>query len=107
MTSGEIKILGDKTKNLQTTLVYAIYMFSNILVAALVIRALLSWFARDPYSPAGKIYGFFIRFTEPIVMPFRKLLSRFNTGMFDFSLLLAMLAIEIGANIICRIILIF
>ena len=92
---------------MQTTLVYAIYMFSNILVAALVIRALLSWFARDPYSLAGKIYGFFIRFTEPIVMPFRKLLSRFNTGMFDFSLLLAMLAIEIGANIICRIILIF
>ena len=56
---GGNKILGDKIKNMQTTLVYAIYMFSNILVAALVIRALLSWFARDPYSPAGKIYGFF------------------------------------------------
>ena len=81
-------------------------MFCNILVALLLIRALMSWFVRDMYSPMGKIYGAIIRFTEPIVMPFRRLLSRFNTGMLDFSVLLAMLVIEMAGNILVKIIVI-
>lgn len=80
-------------------------MFTDILVTALVVRALMSWFVRDAYSPLGKVYGALIRFTEPIVEPFRKFLSRFNTGMVDFSLLLAMIAIELVSNIIIRLIL--
>lgn len=83
----------------------AVYMFADILVTALVVRALMSWFVRDAYSPLGKVYGALIRFTEPIVEPFRKFLSRFNTGMVDFSLLLAMIAIELASNIIIRLIL--
>ena len=55
----------------------------------------------------GKIYGAIIRFTEPIVMPFRRLLSRFNTGMLDFSVLLAMLVIEMAGNILVKIIVLF
>ena len=78
-------------------------MFCNILVALLLIRALM----RDMYSPMGKIYGAIIRFTEPIVMPFRRLLSRFNTGMLDFSVLLAMLVIEMAGNILVKIIVLF
>ena len=88
-------------------LVYAIYLFTEIITAAMIIRALLSWFARDPYSTVGKIYGVLIRFTEPFVAPCRRLLSRFNTGMLDFSVLLAMVAIEVIAKILVRIILIF
>lgn len=80
-------------------------MFTDILVTALVVRALMSWFVRDAYSPLGKVYGALIRFTEPILEPFRKFLSRFNTGMVDFSLLLAMIAIELVSNIIIRLIL--
>ena len=82
-------------------------MFCNILVALLLIRALMSWFVRDMYSPMGKIYGAIIRFTEPIVMPFWRLLSRFNTGMLDFSVLLAMLVIEMAGNILVKIIVLF
>ena len=82
-------------------------MFCNILVVLLLIRALMSWFVRDMYSPMGKIYGAIIRFTEPIVMPFRRLLSRFNTGMLDFSVLLAMLVIEMAGNILVKIIVLF
>ena len=82
-------------------------MFCNILVALLLIRALMSWFVRDMYSPMGKIYGAIIIFTEPIVMPFRRLLSRFNTGMLDFSVLLAMLVIEMAGNILVKIIVLF
>ena len=88
-------------------LVLAVYVFSNILMTALLVRAVMSWFVRDMYSPAGKIYGLIINFTEPIVEPFRNLLSRFNTGMFDFSLLLAMVAIEFASSIIVRLIIIF
>ena len=90
---------------MQLTLIYAVQLFANVLTAAMIIRALLSWFAGDPYGPLGKIYGFFVRFTEPIVLPFRKLLSRFNTGIFDFSLVLAMIAVEFIATLICRLIL--
>ena len=88
-------------------LIYAIYMFSRILVTALVVRALMSWFVRDYYSPIGKIYRLLINFTEPIVEPFRRFLSRFNTGMMDFSLLFAMLAIQFGTNIIINILFMF
>ena len=92
---------------MKATIIYAIYMFCNILVALLLIRALMSWFVRDMYSPMGKIYGAIIRFTEPIVMPFRRLLTRLNTGMLDFSVLLAMLVIEMAGNILVKIIVLF
>ena len=88
-------------------LVLAVYVFSNILMTALLVRAIMSWFVRDMYSPVGKLYGLIINFTEPIVEPFRRLLSRFNTGMLDFSLLLAMVAIEFATNIIIRLIIMF
>lgn len=85
-------------------LIYAIYMFAEIITAALVIRALLSWFAGDPYSPIGKIYRFMIRFTEPIVEPCRRLLSRFNTGMLDFSVFLALILLQVVTNLLVRLI---
>lgn len=81
-------------------------MFAEIISAAMVIRALLSWFARDPYSPIGKIYGALIRFTEPFVAPCRRLLSRFNTGMIDFSLFLALILLQAITNLLIRLIVI-
>lgn len=88
-------------------LAYAVYLFTEILMTALLVRALMSWFVRDMYSPIGKIYRVLINFTEPIVEPFRRLLSRFNTGMVDFSVLLAMVAIQFASNIIIRLIFMF
>ena len=85
-------------------LVYAIYMFAEIISAAMIIRALLSWFARDPYSTVGKIYGVLIRFTEPFVAPCRRLLSRFNTGMIDFSLFLALILVQAVSGLLIRLI---
>jgi len=83
-------------------LIYAINMFTRILITALLIRALMSWFVTDMYSTIGKIYGLIINFTEPLVSPFRRLLSNFNTGMFDFSVLVAMLAIQFISNLLIR-----
>ena len=83
----------------------AILIFSDIFVWALVGRAVMSWFARDPYSTAGKIYVALIKFTEPVVAPCRKALSRLNTGMFDFSVLLAMILVQAVARLLVNIIL--
>lgn len=82
-------------------LITAIYWFSRFLTTMLVARAVGSWFIRDPYSGIGKIYMGIIRFTEPMVEPCRRLLERlnFNTGMLDFSVLLAFFAVEIVAQI--------
>ena len=85
-------------------LVYAVYMFAEIISAAMIIRALLSWFVRDAYSPLAKIYGMLIRFTEPFVAPCRKLLSRFNTGMLDFSLFLALILLLAVTNLLVKLI---
>lgn len=90
-----------------TFLIYGINWFANILVTLLLIRAILSWFAGNPYSSLGKLYIFMVRFTEPLVAPSRRLLSRFNTGMFDFSVLLSMLFIEIAAKLLIRLIFLF
>ncbi len=89
---------------MKSILIYAIYMFAEIISSAILIRAILSWFARDPYSPIGKIYGALINFTEPIVAPCRKLLSRFNTGMMDFSLFLALILLQVITNVLVRIV---
>ena len=96
-----------KKGNMGIILIYAVNLFARILVTALLIRALMSWFVGDMYSPLGKIYGLLISFTEPIVEPFRRLLSNFNTGMLDFSVLVAMLAVQFASNIIIRLIAIF
>jgi YggT family protein len=72
----------------------------------LFARAILSWFI-NPYRPAPyilqQINALLIRITEPLVAPCRSLLRNFNTGMFDFSILVAMLAIVLIRNIIVRI----
>ena len=82
-------------------LLTTISWFARFLTTVLVIRAIMSWFVRDPYSPLGKIYMAIIRFTEPMVEPCRRLLDRMNlnTGMFDFSVLLACFMIEIIATL--------
>ena len=85
----------------------AINGFAQIILMFLVLRALFSWFGQNPYSTSGKIYRFFVNLTEPVVMPCRNLLARlnFNTGMIDFSVFLAMLLVELIANILVRLIL--
>lgn len=70
----------------------------------LVIRALLSWFAR-PYSTGFMrtlwgIYNLLGKLTDPIVSPVRKALSRFNTGPFDLSPLVTMFLIIAIQNIL-------
>lgn len=92
-------------------LIYAIQLFADVLTGLLVVRAILSWFV-NPYMSNGygtlyKINAVIIQITEPIVAPFRKLLSKFNTGMFDFSVILAFFAINIICRILIKLLLLF
>ncbi len=69
--------------------------FFGILSTLIVIYILLSWFVRDAYSPLYKIYSFLGVVSEPILSPFRALLSRFTGQMgIDFSPILAILALR-------------
>lgn len=86
----------------------AVSLFAEVITLFLVGRAIFSWFARDPYSTAGKIYRFLIEITEPVVNPCRRLLERFNfnTGMLDFSVFIAFILVELLRKIIVSLILV-
>ena len=86
-------------------LAQAIYWFAELLTFLMLLRVIFSWIQPNPYGLLGKINLFCIRLTEPVVAPCRQLLSRFNTGMFDFSVMLAFFLVHIAANLMIRIIL--
>jgi len=83
----------------------AIYWFAEILTFMMIARVIFSWIQPNPYGALGKVHAFCIRLTEPIVAPCRQFLSRFNTGMFDFSVMLAFFLVQIVANMLIRMIL--
>ncbi|MDR2295437.1 MAG: YggT family protein [Clostridiales Family XIII bacterium] len=83
---------------------YLIYKLCDVLTMLLLARAVLSWFVNPyrytPYGFLQRINAVLVRITEPIVAPCRSLLRNFNTGMFDFSVVVAMLAIQLIRNLI-------
>ena len=83
----------------------AIYWFAELLTFLMILRCIFSWIRPNPYGILGKINEFSIRLTEPLVASCRQLLSRFNTGMFDFSVMLAFFLVQIAANLMIRIVL--
>lgn len=90
---------------MKTTLCVAIDWFAEILIWLLIARALLSWVAYGTKSDIIRnIYAFTYNMTEPFVDPIRRAMSRFNTGMIDFSILISYLAIRLGAMLLITII---
>ena len=88
-------------------LIKAVNWFAEILIFLMIARAIMSWFVKDPSSSLFNAYQMIIRVTEPIVAPCRTLLSRFNTGMMDFSVLVAFLLISLARNVIIAILTMF
>lgn len=83
----------------------AISWFFRVLIYLLLGRAILSWFVAGSSGSYGnpaliRIYEICTELTEPFVAPCRKLLQRFNTGVFDFSVLLAFFLIQITERIV-------
>ena len=84
-------------------LINAVNWFAEVLTFLILARAIMSWFVRNPNSSLFNIYQMIIKLTEPIVGPCRTLMSRFNTGMMDFSVLIAFLLISVARNVIVSI----
>lgn len=89
---------------MELVLIRAISWFAEILIMLLCLRAIMSWFVRDFNTTLGSIYKIVISLTEPFVAPFRKLLANTNTGMLDFSVLIAFFAIEIVERLLITLI---
>ena len=85
-------------------LIRAIIYFGDLMSTALLVRALLSWFVRSGSNNLLiRIYGILHFITEPIVAPCRNFMAKhFNTGMFDFSIFVAMILIELVTRVLVR-----
>jgi len=78
-------ILGNFIYAIASILSFAV----TILWWLIIIRALISWVNPDPHNP---IVQFLYKTTEPILMPFRKIVPAFNLGL-DLSPIFAILAL--------------
>ena len=79
----------------------SIVRFFAVLDFLIIARIILSWININPYSTIPRLI---YQLTEPILAPFRNLLFRFGIGghMFDFSPILAILALNILQPLILR-----
>jgi YggT family protein len=76
----------------------SIAKFIEVINFLIIARVLFSWISRDISNP---IFRILYQLTEPILAPFRSLLSRLGVGgMIDFSPILAILALDVIGNII-------
>lgn len=84
-------------------LIQAIQGFIQLLIYLIIARAIMSWFVRNPYGPAYKIYMAINQITEPILQPCRRILSRFGmNGPIDFSPILAFIGLQVIGNILVK-----
>jgi YggT family protein len=67
----------------------ALCLVFNLLVIAVFIRVLLSWFNLDPSSPMIQALN---AITEPILDPIRRIMPRI--GMFDLSPIVALILLR-------------
>jgi YggT family protein len=92
-------------------IIYGVYYLSRFYINLMVIRAFLSWPAAMGADRLPKFvqtaYRISFALTEPAVRPFRKLMSRVNTGAFDFSILAAVMAIYLAQYILVRLLVTF
>ncbi len=88
-------------------LIKVIGMLANVILFFLGARAVSSWFMAGGSPNVYRFYNLMCSLTEPIVAPCRRFCSRWNTGMFDFSVLLAFLLVSLARTVIIRLILTF
>jgi len=89
-------------ENVMQILYTAIDTFVEILELLILVRIILSWFRIGPYNPISRVI---YELTEPILSLARNLIYKtgINTGMFDFSPILAVVILRIIQLIISEI----
>jgi YggT family protein len=83
--------------------IFGLFMFPGFFSVIIILGALLSWFSPDPYNPLVQaVYAL----SEPILMPFRRVIPSF--GGLDFSPLIALLCLQalgtLGQQMVLRLI---
>ena len=63
---------------------------------AIFIRAILSWFVRDPYNPIVRVLD---TITEPVLQPLRRIVPRM--GMMDLTPLVAIIVLSVIGGMLC------
>jgi YggT family protein len=66
-----------------------------VLIAAIAIRAILSWFTNDPRNPLVNALD---QVTEPILAPLRRVMPRM--GMLDFTPLVAIIILSVVSSLV-------
>jgi YggT family protein len=64
--------------------------FLYLLIAAIVVRALLSWF---PLSPRNRFVQFVARITDPLIQPVRRVVP--PLGMLDLSSMIVIVVLYV------------
>jgi YggT family protein len=89
------------------TVFYVVRIFFQILIWSLIAVAILSWIVPmmrgRPDNLFVRLYAFLYRVTEPLTRPAKALLSRFNTGPIDFSLMVTVLFLIVIEEVLMRI----
>ena len=72
-------------------------LFTQALIMAIFVRAILSWF---PISQGNPLVAIVYQITEPVLAPLRRIIPRF--GMMDISPMVAMLILQFVVPLIVR-----
>lgn len=80
-------------------LAYFVDLLFNILIFAIIIRSLLSWFNPRPDNPLVVIL---LEITEPILAPLRRIVPRL--GMIDITPLVAILLLNVIQQVLDQVI---
>ena len=70
-----------------------LYVIGQLYIIVLVLRAVLSWFPTSPNGPLAPVIRIIFLITEPVLIPFRRLIP--PIGMFDMSFLVAFIVLEV------------
>jgi YggT family protein len=76
-------------------LINFVNILAQVLVAAIIIRSLLSWFSVGGSQP---VFRLLVEITEPVLAPIRRLIP--GAGTIDFSPLIALLLIQVLSGIV-------
>lgn len=71
-----------------------VYFLVNVLVIAIILRAIFTWFNPSPENPIMRLL---IEVTEPILAPLRRILP--TMGMLDLSPFVAVILLQLAGQL--------